>query len=70
MKYCSIGGLRGRGGPGGRADTGVAVDGLVGFECTRDSMDIAAGPELELAPVLDPEDCCSLEPAIHVAFLY
>lgn len=72
MKYCSIAGLRGCGGLGGRAEVGVGiafgVDGLIGLEWTRDSMDIAAaGMLLEPAP-FDPAGW-SLS-TIHDAFLY
>ena len=71
MKYCSIGGRRGRRGSGGRAETGVggtaAEDvGLVGFECTSESIDIAPPPVPFDAPL---PDAWSL-PMIHAAFLY
>ena len=70
MKYCSIGGRRGRGGSGGCADTGVwtvtPVDvGLVGFECTSESIDIAPPVPFDVPP----EPFWSF-PVIHAAFLY
>ena len=70
MKYCSMSGRRGRGGSGGRAETGVGTVapldvGLVGFEWTKESIDIAPPDPFDALP-----DVPFSLPVIHVAFLY
>ena len=55
------------------AETGVGivleVEGLVGFECTNDSIDMAAVPVLEPGPLVEGL-FSSEEPTIQEAFLY